>query len=603
MSLPEVRGRIQGGNARRGSSDPPTATDSPTVSTGQVTRDRAPQGAAREARVEQGRSSRGNTEARETQRGKSGTAQTGGERTTRERREGDARGAAPGRTTTGTETDRVGRQTPGTAVRRDAAVDQSAGPTRGRGGERRAADQGGERIGRQTAGPGMTVRRDAASDRTGGPKSGRGGNGKAVAHGGDSGRFKHVAEGQVARRIDLDKQYAMRDKGDVARRMGFDKHGSHHGQASRGGRPSAHGVHLSHAGAYYHRGRVSPHYAKSHFHFGFYWPRYYAAFSSYPISYGYYYPRWSPWVSWSWYYDCGPVWDPRPIYCRPWYYPVRTTWVYWSVPAWEPMPVAASGTWVDVNMEPVPAQQYDLQLLAVRFVDAGHPDEKLGPRYRVWFRNNSNQPIAVPFDVFLFAANDDRMDDMLPRAGVRVASIEAGQTQSVDVRLPFEVFQMGRDEKGQPAPFTTLHVLVDANREIEETSEVNNGTRLASDLVLPVDPVAFEVKPAKAVAGGEVLLAGEGLGPEPGRVVIHLGGIEMDAEILGWFDLGVRLNMPALPLAAPVEAELIVIRRDGAASNPIAVTISPVAIPDEPLEEIVPQPVLEELVLPPAKVE
>ena len=442
----------------------------------------------------------------------------------------------------------------------------------------------------------MTGRRDAVSGQPGGPKGGRGGDGKAVAHGGDRGRFKHVAEGHVARRIDLDKQYEMRDKGDVARRMGFDKY-SHHRGPSPGARPSGHGVHVSHAGAYYHRGRVSPHYARSGFYFNFHWPRYYSAFCSYPLSYGYYYPRWSPWVSWSWNYDCGPVWDPRPIYCRPWYYPVRTTWVYWSVPAWEPMPVAASGTWVDVNMEPAPAQQYDLQLLAVRFVDPGHPDEQLGPRYRVWFRNNSNEPIAAPFDVFLFAGNDDRIDDMLPKAGVRVASIEAGQTQSVDIRLPFDVLQMGRDEKGQPAPFTTLHVLVDANREIEETSEANNGTQLTSDLVLPVDPVAFEVKPAEAVAGGEVLLAGEGLGPEPGRVLVHLGGIEMDAEILGWFDLGVRLTMPRLPLAGPVEAELVVIRRDGAASNPITVTVSPEAMD----EEIVPGSVLEEIVLPPAK--
>ena len=40
-----------------------------------------------------------------------------------------------------------------------------------------------------------------------------------------------------------------------------------------------------------------------------------------------------------------------------------------------------------------------LQLLAVRFVDPGHPEEKTGPRYRVWFRNNSDLAIDKPFDV------------------------------------------------------------------------------------------------------------------------------------------------------------------------------------------------------------
>ena len=43
-------------------------------------------------------------------------------------------------------------------------------------------------------------------------------------------------------------------------------------------------------------------------------------------------------------------------------------------------------------------------------------------------------------------------------------SIEAGDTQSVDIRLPIEVSAMWRDAEGKPAPFQVLHVLVDANR-------------------------------------------------------------------------------------------------------------------------------------------
>jgi hypothetical protein len=241
------------------------------------------------------------------------------------------------------------------------------------------------------------------------------------------------------------------------------------------------------------------------------------------------------------------------------------------------MPVVVSGTWVDVDPVVVPVAQYDLQLLAVRFVDAGHPDEQLGPRYRVWFRNNSAQAITVPFDVMLMAGNDNRLAPNLPWAGVRVDRIEAGETQSVDIRLPFEVDQMARDAQGRPAPFTTLHVLIDANREIAETSEVNNGTTLAGDLILPVDPVIFEAKPKQAPGGAELLLAGEGLGPEPGQVLVFLGDIEMQATILGWFDLGVRLNVPNLPLAGPVEAELVVVRRDGIASNPLKIILTPAA--------------------------
>ncbi|MBN1590683.1 MAG: hypothetical protein JW888_14310 [Pirellulales bacterium] len=434
--------------------------------------------------------------------------------------------------------------------------------------------------------PKMVIRRSGSVGKGKVPGDGHGRAVSATGHAGDD-RFKHVTTGSVARRIDLAGQYKMRHDGDVARRMGFDKHSPHgkgppHSAGYRG-----HGTHALHHGSHYHLGHVSPHYAKSHFRFHFYWPSYYAGFYAYPGDYYYSYPYWSPWVSWSWYYRCRPVWDPRPIWCRPSIYVACPGWTWWAPPVWEPLPVTVSGTWVNVQREVVPAAQYDLQLLAVRFVDPGHPEEKLGPRYRVWLRNNSEQPIDRPFDVVLLAGNDEKVTDQQPMAGVRIDSMLPGQTQVVDVRLPFAVHQMGRDEKGQPTSFTTLHVLVDANREIDETSEQNNGTRLTADLVLPVDPSAFEVEPKAIAAGGELLLAGEGLGPEPGRVLVHLGGIEMEADILGWYDLGVRFNMPRLPLAGPVEAELIVVRRDGVATNPIAITITP-------------EPVLEEIALPPA---
>ncbi len=435
----------------------------------------------------------------------------------------------------------------------------------------------------------MTIRRSGPSGNTMAHAGGRGRPASGKRHTGRGGdQFAHVTTGPVARQIDLAGQYNMRRHGDVARRMGLDKHHGHQKGTVHSARHRGHGMHVSHNGRYYHRGRVSPVYARSHFWFHFHWPSYYAGFYGYPGSYYHWYPHWSPWVHWSWYYRCGPVWDPRPIYCRPWVYVACPGWTWWEPPVWEPLPVVASGTWVNVERTPTPALQYDLQLLAVRFVDPGHPEEKLGPRYRIWFRNNSQQRIDRPFDVLLLAGNEEQVNDKLPTAGVRVDSMEPGQTQSVDIRLPWAVQQMGRDEKGQPAPFTTLHVLVDANREVDETSEANNGTRLSADLVLPVDPNAFEVKPKTVQVGGEVLLAGEGFGPEPGRVLLHLGGIEMEAQIEGWYDLGVRLKAPRLPLAEPVEAELIVIRRDGVAANPLKITVKPEPMP----EEIAPPPAM-----------
>jgi hypothetical protein len=90
-----------------------------------------------------------------------------------------------------------------------------------------------------------------------------------------------------------------------------------------------------------------------------------------------------------------------------------------------------------------------------------------------------------------------------------------------------------------------------------------------------VDPAAFELDPAAAVTGSQVLLAGEGFGPQPGQVLVHLGNIELQAEIRGWYDLGVQFVLPNLPLAGPTPADVIVIRADGAAANPLEVTITP----------------------------
>lgn len=259
-------------------------------------------------------------------------------------------------------------------------------------------------------------------------------------------------------------------------------------------------------------------------------------------------------------------------------YEVAPVWVYHEVPVWEPLPATACGTWVDV--EPIVVQQqYDLQLLAVRFVDPGHPEEQLGPRYRVWLRNNSNRPVTQPFNVTLVASNEAKPRPGSPQAGVRVISIEAGDTQSVDIRLPFEASQLGRDAAGQAIPFSTLHVLVDANREVPEVNRGNNGVSLARAEVLPVDPAAFEVDPTDVQGGAEVALAGEGFGPEPGRLIVQISGQEVEMEILGWYDLGVRARLPRLGTVAPTQADLIVIRGDGAAANPLQITVTPGVAP------------------------
>lgn len=378
-----------------------------------------------------------------------------------------------------------------------------------------------------------------------------------------AGELDHLAKGEMATKLKLNDQYKMLQQGDVARRLDL-----HKGTNKFANVNNVHDVSKVLGPNYrYMHGPVHPSFAEHSFQHA-YWGHHWFGSTSW-------YPHWNPWVAWSWHHHCNPFWDPRPYWCRPIFYDPCPAWVYWDTPAFVPLPAAACGTWVDVERPVLPADQADLQLLAVRFVDPGHPEEKLGPRYRVWFRNNSTRPVAQPFNVVLFAANDNRLVAGLPQAGVRVTSIEASETQSVDLRLPVDVYTMGRDATGNPAPFSTLHALVDANREVTDITRTNNGAPIARAEILPVDPAAFEADPKEAAAGGEIVLAGEGFGPQPGQVLVNIAGQEHEAEILGWYDLGVRLNLPKLTLTGSATAEAIVVRGDGAAANPVRVTITP----------------------------
>jgi hypothetical protein len=331
-----------------------------------------------------------------------------------------------------------------------------------------------------------------------------------------SGQLEMIGKAPVAKKIHLDEQFKMAGKGDVARRLDLQKN-MHHLDGAHPGHPHPAPAQLYALRPAYYHGWVHPLYVNSCFRFNYFGPGFFAGFA--------WYPHWNPWVAWSWNFHCHPLWDPRPWWCRPIYYDPCPAWVYWQVPVWTPLPVAVCGTWVDVPEAPVAVpEQFDLQLLAVRFVDPGHPEEKLGPRYRVWFRNNSTVPITTPFDVMLLAGNDKQIRAGLPGQGVRVQAINPGDVQSVDIRLPIEVTTMNRDATGQPAPFAVLHVLVDANRTINDVVRINNGVDLSRDAVLPVDPAAFSVEPAPNGAAGELQVAGEGLGPLPGQALIHVAG-------------------------------------------------------------------------------
>lgn len=386
-----------------------------------------------------------------------------------------------------------------------------------------------------------------------------------------NGDFRHLNNLPSAQKFNLHQQFQMHQHGDVGRRMNLLA-----GLQQRGG------------WRHRHFGLISPVYA-SHC-----MPMWYAG-PSFCSPY-LWYPGWSPWVDWCWWDTCAPIYDPRPIICHPIVYDPCSPWVYWEFPTWTPLPYVACGTWVDV--EPVVISSgIDLQLLATRFVDPGHPDQELGPRFRVWVRNNTPYDVNQAFNVLLIASTDANAFAGLPEAGVRVLGLRAGETQAIDIRLPYAANTMGRDSAGRAIPFTYLTALVDSHNDLPEAFEANNGATLVRGDILPVDPSAFAAEPSYSQPGGIIHVAGEGFGPEPGQAMVVIGDQEFQAEILGWFDLGVQIRLPDFELDTATAADLVIIRGDGAASNPLTIEINPAPAV---VEAVVPEGFGPELPDPPA---
>jgi hypothetical protein len=302
-------------------------------------------------------------------------------------------------------------------------------------------------------------------------------------------------------------------------------------------------------------------------------------------------PIWSPWVDWCWWDTCPALYDPRPYSCIPIFYGPCAPWVFYGYPVWQTLPVVSCGTWIDVSPV-VMAGGLDLQLLAVRFVDNGHPEQRLGPRYRVWVRNNSPVQIATPFSVLLLASNEQTPTVELPQMGVVVPSMDIGETKALDIRLSLAANRLGVTPAGDRVPFTYLHVLVDAHQQIPETFEDNNGAVLVRKDILPVDPAAFSADLTAAAPESLLTIAGEGFGPEPGQVFVSVYGQQVQAEIHGWYDLGIQFAVPNFELTQPVDAEFLVVRGDSAISNPLTVRLAPhelledaAVIPESPIPD------------------
>jgi hypothetical protein len=361
-------------------------------------------------------------------------------------------------------------------------------------------------------------------------------------------RFSPIIQSDLGQRYSLDRQFQLFAVGDIARQLNFN-------------------TTLVTNGGWDNRlvGPIYNRYTSSAFSAWYPGPQWYPTYA--------WTPTWSPWVQWSFWNTVSPIYDPRPFVVRPYTYEVAPIVRTFEYPVWQELPVVAAGTWVDVPEVAVSAGD-DLQLLAVRFVDPGHMQENIGPRYRVWFRNNAEADLPEGFDVTLFASEAKELSDQVVQSGVRVPRIAGKDTIAVDVRLPAEANQLVTNDDQDRVPFRYLHAVVDSGNLLKEADEENNGVMLARNDIFQVDPAAFSTNVTVAAPSSVISLAGEGFGPEPGEVIVSVGDRQESAEIRGWYDLGIQITVPNLDVADVQKAEVLVIRGDGAASNPVPLDIA-----------------------------
>jgi hypothetical protein len=134
-----------------------------------------------------------------------------------------------------------------------------------------------------------------------------------------------------------------------------------------------------------------------------------------------------------------------------------------------------------VNVEPVTVEpvkvaapqtteKADLVLEGVEFIE---PATLIaGPSYRVKFRNQGTGT-ATNFKLALVASLDREIAADAPRAEVEVATLAAGQTSEATIRLPRSAMRLA-GPSGTAAPFTHLHVKLDAAGTIQDATPTNN---------------------------------------------------------------------------------------------------------------------------------
>lgn len=94
-------------------------------------------------------------------------------------------------------------------------------------------------------------------------------------------------------------------------------------------------------------------------------------------------------------------------------------------------------------------------------------------------------------------------------------------------------------------------------------------------VVIPAPPIDLP----EFQSGQEVTIDGNQFGFEQGRIIVQMGGLNLEAQVTSWSSLEVRAVLPTLPLADSVPAVVSVVDANGQLADRVDVLIVPQSQP------------------------
>ncbi|MBN8628220.1 MAG: hypothetical protein J0M17_22300, partial [Planctomycetes bacterium] len=204
----------------------------------------------------------------------------------------------------------------------------------------------------------------------------------------------------------------------------------------------------------------------------------------------------------------------------------------------------------------------DLQVQGLQLVDVG--DETMGPAYRVALRNNSNRSATTPFVVHLMASPNPQPAADSPYTTLEVPSLAAGQTTTVDVRLP-QVVAANVESFG----FLTAAVGTPAGLFEQNNADNRGSFARASVAEIPAKITGVRVDET----AGHMILDGEGFGSRFGKLYLTVDGQSYEAKVSAWGPTMVYFTIDGYA-GSGATGSFSLVRDDGRLAPPLDVALA-----------------------------